>query len=79
MELKKITEEFVTTVNETMDGIKAIAGKAVFDEDMEPEYVDMMKNLFKLTDVSLQLVAAQSYALQEANEKLDKLLEKSEN
>lgn len=74
MELKKATEEFVKSVNESMEGFKAMAGKAVFDENMEPEYVDTMKNLFKFVDVSMALIEAQSDALQEMNRKLDLLV-----
>ena len=79
MELKKTVIEFEKSVDTTMEKCKAKLGEMIFEDEFDIDTVEFIKDVFQLCDVSMRLVKEQANSIQEINEKLDKLLERSEN
>ena len=79
MELKTIANEYAEDVKKMTEQFKKKFGEMVFDDDVDTDVLELMRNMFNLIDVSTQLVVAQSNAIQEINEKMDMLLVEKES
>lgn len=82
MDLMETVKEFTETTDKVMNKCKKKLGETMFSEicdadDETIELIGLMADLLHLCDVSLKLVTKQAETIQEINEKMDKLLEKS--
>jgi hypothetical protein len=74
--MKEAMKNYEDAVNDVMNACKGVLGEFVLEEDMDERALDMLKKSFKLVTASMELMKAQNEMLIQANEKLDKLVNK---
>lgn len=77
MKLKDTVNEYVAGMDEMTAKFKKKFGELILDEDIDIELLELMRNMFGMIDISNRLVRDQAYTIQEIDEKLDQLLERS--
>lgn len=75
MELNVAVVEYVEGTKRMTEQFKKKFGEMVFEEEFDPEYLELFQNLFKMVEASNNLIQAQAMTIHEINKKLDRLLE----
>lgn len=70
--------ELKKSMNDTMNVLKRKLGEEMFDCEVEPELFEMMRGLFHMCDLSMELMEQQAKTIEGIDEKLDKLLERKD-
>lgn len=79
MKLSFTVKEFVEGMEKMTETCKKQFGAMLLDEEcLTGEQFELFQSMFGMIDVSTRLVRDQANTIQEINDKLDKLLEKSE-
>ena len=76
MSLTTTAKEYGRKVSEVSELAKRKLGEMVIDADVEAEDLKLLKSMFEMIELSNQLICEQATAIQEINEKLDKLMVK---
>lgn len=75
MDLITVANEYAEGVKGMSEELKKLFGEMVLEEDFDPEHLGLIQKLFGMVEMSNKLVVAQAKAIQEINNKLDKLTE----
>ena len=79
MAMTNTVRELKNTMEDMMDVCKRKLGEEVFEDDefYDAESIEMMRSMFKMCDLAMDLMVQQAETIERMDEKLDKLLEKS--
>lgn len=77
MDMIATVNEFEKCVNITMEKAKAKLKDELFEDSFDSDGLDFVKDLFHMCDLAMRLVKEQATTIQNINEKLDKLLERT--
>lgn len=78
MKMTDTVREMKESVDKIVGVCKQKIAEEMFEDDMDIEFYGVMRDMFKMLDLSMTLMQQQAEAIQEMNDKLDKLLEKAE-
>lgn len=75
MEMTNTARELKESVNKMMDLCKRKLGEEVFDDkSVDAETIELMRGMFHMCDLAMELTCKQAETIDEINGKLDKLL-----
>lgn len=78
MGMTNTARELKKSMGDVMSVCKQKLGEEMFDADcIDTELIDLMRGLFKMCDLAMDLTVQQAETIEAMNEKLDKLVEKS--
>ena len=80
MDMMNTVRDLKQSYGDMMNVCKKKLGEEVFDDNnvMDIEFFEMMRGMFRMGDLAMQLVEQQAQTIQEMNNKLDKLLERKD-
>ena len=78
MGMTNTARELKKSMEDTMNVCKKKLCEEVLDDDcIDAETIELMRGMFKMCDLAMDLMVQQAETIEKMDEKLDKLLEKS--
>ena len=78
MGMTNTARELKKSMEDMMNVCKRKLGEEMFDTDcVDVDCIELMRSMFKMCDLAMDLTVQQAETIEAMNEKVDKLLEKS--
>lgn len=74
MAMTNTVRELNESANKMLEVCKRKLGEELFDDNIDAETVEVMRDMFRMCDAAMKLVREQAETIDEINLKLDKLL-----